>query len=123
MWVGMCVGLFFLMVRQPTRSTRTEHTLALHYSLTISPAELYAHSRHDKARTSMPNRQKHAERCGSKGIAQRRNGRSRPFARRGFDDSITRSEEHTTELQSLMRLSYAVFCLKKTTQLHSTHQH
>src|SRR3546814_4617071 len=27
-----------------------------------------------------------------------------------------RSEEHTSELQSLMRISYAVFCLKKTTQ-------
>src|SRR3546814_2798578 len=32
-----------------------------------------------------------------------------------------RSEEHTSELQSLMRISYAVFCLKKTkTQLTST---
>src|SRR3546814_1899090 len=29
---------------------------------------------------------------------------------------IARSEEHTSELQSLMRLSYAVYCLKKTTQ-------
>src|SRR3546814_8765782 len=29
---------------------------------------------------------------------------------------IIRSEEHTSELQSLMRISYAVFCLKKTTQ-------
>src|SRR3546814_2014823 len=28
---------------------------------------------------------------------------------------ITRSEEHTSELQSLMRISYAVFCLKKKT--------
>src|SRR3546814_1880272 len=28
--------------------------------------------------------------------------------------SIFRSEEHTSELQSLMRISYAVFCLKKT---------
>src|SRR3546814_5420770 len=27
---------------------------------------------------------------------------------------LTRSEEHTSELQSLMRISYAVFCLKKT---------
>src|SRR3546814_9578661 len=27
--------------------------------------------------------------------------------------SVTRSEEHTSELQSLMRISYAVFCLKK----------
>src|SRR3546814_5387166 len=29
---------------------------------------------------------------------------------------VTRSEEHTSELQSLMRISYAVFCLKKKTQ-------
>src|SRR3546814_2162765 len=34
----------------------------------------------------------------------------------------TRSEEHTSELQSLMRISYAVFCLKKkkTTKKHNT---
>src|SRR3546814_5609484 len=31
-----------------------------------------------------------------------------------------RSEEHTSELQSLMRISYAVFCLKKTTHIHVT---
>src|SRR3546814_9529030 len=30
----------------------------------------------------------------------------------------TRSEEHTSELQSLMRISYAVFCLKKKKQTH-----
>src|SRR3546814_1782460 len=35
--------------------------------------------------------------------------------------SIWRSEEHTSELQSLMRISYAVFCLKKKNQEH-THQ-
>src|SRR3546814_3538658 len=35
-----------------------------------------------------------------------------PFARRGAV-SDERSEEHTSELQSLMRISYAVFCLKK----------
>src|SRR3546814_3133234 len=34
-------------------------------------------------------------------------------ARRGFTVLIRRSEEHTSELQSLMRISYAVFCLKK----------
>src|SRR3546814_5413641 len=35
-----------------------------------------------------------------------------------------RSDEHTSELQSLMRISYAVFCLKKKTNItkHSTHQ-
>src|SRR3546814_882512 len=32
------------------------------------------------------------------------------------DEVIVRSEEHTSELQSLMRISYAVFCLKKKTQ-------
>src|SRR3546814_10050673 len=32
-----------------------------------------------------------------------------------------RSEEHTSELQSLMRISYAVFCLKKKTHLNSSH--
>src|SRR3546814_10195264 len=32
-----------------------------------------------------------------------------------YKDSAVRSEEHTSELQSLMRISYAVFCLKKKT--------
>src|SRR3546814_5181516 len=46
---------------------------------------------------------------------------------------LSRSEEHTSELQSLMRISYAVFCLKKkkitlhdqsnTTQIHTTTNH
>src|SRR3546814_6231156 len=33
----------------------------------------------------------------------------------------SRSEEHTSELQSLMRISYAVFCLKKKKQQHMIH--
>src|SRR3546814_6351699 len=37
--------------------------------------------------------------------------------RRAFGED--RSEEHTSELQSLMRITYAVFCLKKKTQHHS----
>src|SRR3546814_2553646 len=37
---------------------------------------------------------------------------------------ICRSEEHTSELQSLMRISYAVFCLKKKQTTHTkTHLH
>src|SRR3546814_1348476 len=35
---------------------------------------------------------------------------------------VLRSEEHTSELQSLMRISYAVFCLKKKTQHHVHHK-
>src|SRR3546814_9651386 len=36
------------------------------------------------------------------------------------DWALMRSEEHTSELQSLMRISYAVFCLKKKTQPKQT---
>src|SRR3546814_1509386 len=35
----------------------------------------------------------------------------------------SRSEEHTSELQSLMRISYAVFCLKKKHQIHQYTHH
>src|SRR3546814_4225404 len=35
-------------------------------------------------------------------------------------DGADRSEEHTSELQSLMRISYAVFCLKKKTTRYTT---
>src|SRR3546814_8633645 len=38
-----------------------------------------------------------------------------------FRMSCGRSEEHTSELQSLMRISYAVFCLKKKTNNTTTH--
>src|SRR3546814_6049180 len=41
----------------------------------------------------------------------------------GQGDDVERSEEHTSELQSLMRISYAVFCLKKkkeTTKTYNT---
>src|SRR3546814_1576544 len=40
-------------------------------------------------------------------------------ARRGFHQRLLRSEEHTSELQSLMRISYAVFCLKKKKKQHN----
>src|SRR3546814_9970302 len=39
-----------------------------------------------------------------------------------FVNRVARSEEHTSELQSLMRISYAVFCLKKKTQTQSTNK-
>src|SRR3546814_1323884 len=47
--------------------------------------------------------------------------------RHAADDSLVRqsaelrSEEHTSELQSLMRISYAVFCLKQKKNTHHTH--
>src|SRR3546814_9344054 len=38
----------------------------------------------------------------------------------GCEKITVRSEEHTSELQSLMRISYAVFCLKKKTNTNQT---
>src|SRR3546814_6700426 len=47
--------------------------------------------------------------------SKRRPGGRRQHAKHGayFSSDSIRSEEHTSELQSLMRISYAVFCLKK----------
>src|SRR3546814_4975356 len=39
------------------------------------------------------------------------------------DDCTPRSEEHTSELQSLMRISYAVFCLKKKHRINKRRRH
>src|SRR3546814_2074221 len=43
-----------------------------------------------------------------------------PRVVRGWGCPVSRSEEHTSELQSLMRISYAVFCLKKKTKYRKT---
>src|SRR3546814_5586791 len=85
--------LFFLMIRRPPRSTRTD-TLFPYTTLFRSQPHLACarhHGSHD-----------------GRGVAIAPAGvaavRVKPDAR---------SEEHTSELQSLMRISYAVFCLKK----------
>src|SRR3546814_4183512 len=44
-------------------------------------------------------------------------------AERSEPDQGRRSEEHTSELQSLMRISYAVFCLKKKTNHNQNNTH
>src|SRR3546814_4960557 len=51
--------------------------------------------------------------------ASRNPGPRRPGPRRCRADGCRRSEEHTSELQSLMRHSYAVFCLKKKQTQHT----
>src|SRR3546814_4763862 len=43
------------------------------------------------------------------------------FDRSGPNQSFRRSEEHTSELQSLMRISYAGFCLKKKKMIDTTY--
>src|SRR3546814_3854359 len=90
---------FFLMIRRPPRSTRTD-TLFPYTTLFRSldddqPAALIEGGGFQPARHVEPRIHPCVER--------------RAAAPRG----ARRSEEHTSELQSLMRISYAVFCLKK----------
>src|SRR3546814_2702288 len=44
---------------------------------------------------------------------------AKPAERSEFEEANRRSEEHTSELQSLMRISYAVFCLKKKKKINN----
>src|SRR3546814_5530515 len=53
-------------------------------------------------------------------LRQRSREHRRITTRRPRPRGTARSEEHTSELQSLMRISYAVFCLKKKITTHST---
>src|SRR3546814_9241872 len=99
------------MIRRPPRSTRTD-TLFPYTTLFRSPCAAGAISGTDqgdagRARIAGPARPLCAlyrrRQCHGGDQAQRR-----------------RSEEHTSELQSLMRISYAVFCLKKK-KTNTTH--
>src|SRR3546814_8796161 len=96
--------LFFLMKRRPPRSTRTD-TLCPYTTLFRSPGAR-AHPE--------PGGAHRGERRLS-GLGPRRKPQQWRRAREEASDgvSMSRSEEHTSELQSLMRISYAVFCLKK----------
>src|SRR3546814_2895671 len=94
------------MIRRPPRSTRTD-TLFPYTTLFRSAV----------ARVGLPSPNDiPVDGGGSDGIADLLNqltgGSTRP-RREQPPDVPFRSEEHTSELQSLMRISYAVFCLKK----------
>src|SRR3546814_7234937 len=116
------------MIRPPPRSTRTD---TLFPYTTLFRSRLQARALH---RVIGDRRRRHGD-CRDRRDLQllRRQGedrhrpasrpRAEPGARRAAD---RRSEEHTSELQSLMRISYAVFCLKKkknekkkTTKIHN----
>src|SRR3546814_2066710 len=99
------------MIRRPPRSTRTD-TLFPYTTLFRSPAEVRRGGVPHRARRPLG----HPHRRGAAHLAApgRDRHRSRaPVAVRGLHVVLPRSEEHTSELQSLMRISYAVFCLKK----------
>src|SRR3546814_6749397 len=88
---------FFLMIRRPPRSTRTDTLFpytTLFRSTSAAATSTWSCRRAPRCRTPPRLPSAHARCC--------------PTSR-------SRSEEHTSELQSLMRISYAVFCLKKKT--------
>src|SRR3546814_5319417 len=112
---------FFLMIRRPPRSTRTD-PLFPYTTLFRShaPARRRRARPHRDARMDA-NRRRAAG--SARGLPARGRQRPRLLHRQpgrpfGVVAAAARSEEHTSELQSLMRNSYAVFCLKKkkTTQ-------
>src|SRR3546814_3720427 len=101
------------MIRRPPRSTRTDTLFpytTLFRSWIVGPI----------AAAMLPGT------APSAAIAATVFSRTLPYAPRhpACAAPITRSEEHTSELQSLMRISYAVFCLKKKIHRkknHNTH--
>src|SRR3546814_2066769 len=99
------------MIRVPPRSTRTD-TLFPYTTLFRSMIfQFLEHEQRGPQQESMPGHQSTFINHVMAGAARAPTGLRR------------RSEEHTSELQSLMRISYAVFCLKKKKkiQLQSTH--
>src|SRR3546814_5056952 len=110
------------MVRRPPRSTRTD---TLFHSTT-----LFRSAQHDLARVFAVRvgRRDRLEPCGQFGLADffladiegvvaldRELDRVLLLGVDRLGAAVGRSEEHTSELQSLMRISYAVFCLKTKT--------
>src|SRR3546814_5172966 len=127
------------MIRRPPRFTRTDtlfpYTTLFRSVALAAPAPRRLSGSHDP-RSARPNsappetlsppvpHRKHRE---LSSFLLCRKARRKPAAMSRHTDRawFRRSEEHTSELQSLMRISYAVFCLKKntltTTTNHYTH--
>src|SRR3546814_9440651 len=114
------------MIRRPPRSIRTD-TLVPYTTLFRSDRQ--GEPDRDRARAA---RTRPRPLCSDTGRATRRRadllvderillhrGESSRPARAPAHARHARSEEHTSELQSLMRISYAVFCLKKQTKKYT----
>src|SRR3546814_7092889 len=107
-WLLIIVYVFFLMLRRPPRSTRTD-TLFPYTPLFRS----YDRQRAARVRDAVGRRGQGAAARRDHRAAERRRAAAGPQGPLLGADLGQRSEEHTSELQSLMRISYAVFCLKK----------
>src|SRR3546814_8954036 len=120
----MLCFFFFLMIRRPPRSTRTDTLFP--YTTLFRSARRRSRSRLRLSRSAALRADAgRADEGGARRAPPRRTDRQarriRQFDRRFHRPAqgrqrrlgIDRSEEHTSELQSLMRISYAVVCLKK----------
>src|SRR3546814_7626696 len=108
------------MIRRPPRSTRTDTlfpytTLFRSRRVSKSTADCRGWS---SATMASVCRRKCLNVCSSHSSR-----RTRPVPALAFICHVNRSEEHTSELQSLMRISYAVFCLKKKTKRNKSLQY
>src|SRR3546814_6582299 len=118
------------MIRRPPRSTRTD-TLFPYTTLFRSPTgagaqrgvgRLTAPRRHNQPAESHTASQERRTLVGARGMRLRDTVGLPPRRLAMRPDVLPfRSEEHTSELQSLMRISYAVFCLKKKKHNPNTH--
>src|SRR3546814_9964404 len=100
---------FVLMIRLPPRSTRTD---------TLFPYTTRFRSSRS-ASASLVSGPLTADRRASRTSRNDLEGGFLGYERNSRRTNGSRSEEHTSELQSLMRISYAVFCLKKTNNRHT----
>src|SRR3546814_2366459 len=96
------------MIRRPPRSTRTD-TLVPY--TTLFRSRIPARQRRGHAKNH-----RFVSVFFLKGAKQTVPNNEHPAVIAIHVKRVLRSEEHTSELQSLMRISYAVFCLKKKTQ-------
>src|SRR3546814_11553529 len=131
-WVIYNLFFFFFNATAPTEIYPYCHPLSLHDALPISTPRTFSSSAvgdhsctSDSAARVFPNSARAASSSRLAAFSSRSSGRflkrktapsanSLRFFAHGFSDSMARrSEEHTSELQSLMRISYSVFCLKK----------
>src|SRR3546814_2763538 len=101
------------MIRRPPRSTRTDTLFPYTTLFRSSDARRPARDFHATGRQPPRSRDDRLpRRAAAAGVHSRT---VRPSIPPHGHPARRRSEEHTSELQSLMRISYAVFCLKKKT--------
>src|SRR3546814_1066883 len=110
------------MIRRPPRSTRTDtllpYTTLFRSSRMQEPSLSQSLRRFVSAVCAPPSDHRREGRCWG---PERGSGICRFQSLRLSRARQSRSEEHTSELQSLMRISYAVFCLKK--KIHNKQSH